>query len=75
MEMITLKGIVIREYPVGENDKFIHVLTKERGVIEISVRGGRKMISKNAAELSFLLILYSQYALIRADIILTAVSQ
>ena len=73
MEMITLKGIVIREYPVGENDKFIHVLTKERGVIEISVRGGRKMISKN--ELSFLLILYSQYALIRADIILTAVSQ
>ena len=48
MEMITLKGIVIREYPVGENDKFIHVLTKERGVIEISVRGGRKMISKNA---------------------------
>ena len=28
MEMITLKGIVIREYPVGENDKFIHVLTK-----------------------------------------------
>lgn len=48
MEMITLKGIVLREYPVGENDKFIHVFTRERGVIEISVRGGRKMISKNA---------------------------
>lgn len=46
--MITLRGIVIREYPVGENDKFIHVLTKERGVIEVSVRGARKMISKNA---------------------------
>lgn len=44
MEMITLKGIVIREYPVGENDKFIHVLTKERGVIEISV--GRKKDDK-----------------------------
>ena len=48
MEIVTLRGVVIREYPVGENDKFIHVLTKERGVIEISVRGGRKMISKNA---------------------------
>lgn len=48
VEIVTLKGIVIREYPVGENDKFIHVLTKERGVIEISVRGGRKMTSKNA---------------------------
>lgn len=48
MEMITLKGIVIREYPVGENDKFIHIFTRERGVIEASVRGGRKMISKSA---------------------------
>ena len=47
-KIITLTGLVIREYPVGENDKFIHILTKERGVIEVSVRGGRKMISKNA---------------------------
>ena len=48
MEMFTLKGIVLKEYPVGESDKFIHVLTKERGFIEISVRGGRKTVSKNA---------------------------
>ncbi|MGN0613015.1 MAG: DNA repair protein RecO [Porcipelethomonas sp.] len=48
MEMVTLRGIVLREYPVGENDKFIHIFTRERGVIEVSVRGGRKMVSKNA---------------------------
>lgn len=47
-QMITLRGLVIREYPVGENDKFIHILTREHGVIEVSVRGARKMISKNA---------------------------
>lgn len=47
MEIITLKGVVLREYPVGENDKFIHVFTAERGVIEISVRGGRKLNGKN----------------------------
>ena len=48
MEMVTLKGIVLREYPTGESDKYIHVLTKERGFIEIYVRGGRKTVSKNA---------------------------
>ena len=48
MEMVTLRGIVLREFPVGENDKFIHIFTKEQGVIEVSVRGGQKMLSKNA---------------------------
>ncbi len=48
MEILTLRGIVLREYPVGENDKFIHVFTTEHGVIDISVRGGRKMLSKSA---------------------------
>ena len=46
--MVTLRGIVLREFPVGENDKFIHIFTKEQGVIEVSVRGGQKMLSKNA---------------------------
>lgn len=48
MEMVTLKGIVIREYPVGENDKFIRIFTRERGVIEASVKGGRKFLSTKA---------------------------
>ena len=59
--MITLKGLVIREYPVGENDKFIHVLTKEQGVIEVSARGTRKMISKNAGGSQ--LFAYSDFSL------------
>lgn len=59
--MITLRGLVIREYPVGENDKFIHILTKERGVIEVSVRAGRKMISKNAGGCQ--LFAYSHFSL------------
>lgn len=61
MEIINLKGIVLREYPVGENDKFIHVFTKERGVIEISVRGGRKIISKSAGASQ--LFAYSDFSL------------
>lgn len=61
MEIINLKGIVLREYPVKENDKFIHVFTRERGVIEISVRGGRKMISKSAGGTQ--LFAYSDFSL------------
>ncbi len=47
-QILTLKGLIIREYPVKDNDKFIHILTKEKGVIEVYVRGGRKLVSKNA---------------------------
>lgn len=46
---------------MGENDKFIHILTKERGVIEVSVRGVRKMISKNAGGSQ--LFAYSHFSL------------
>jgi DNA repair protein RecO (recombination protein O) len=46
---------------VGENDKFIHILTRERGVIEVSVRGVRKMISKNAGGSQ--LFAYSHFSL------------
>ncbi len=59
--MLTLRGLVIREYPVGENDKFIHILTKERGVVEVYVRGVRKMISKNAGGAQ--LFAYSDFSL------------
>ena len=59
--MLTLRGLVIREYPVGENDKFIHILTKERGVVEVYVRGVRKMISRNAGGTQ--LFAYSDFSL------------
>ncbi len=44
--LITTEGIVIRERFVGENDKFIDILTKEYGIIEVSVKGAKKINSK-----------------------------
>lgn len=43
--MITVKGIVLKEKLVGENGKFIDILTAENGVIELTVRGARKIDS------------------------------
>ncbi|MBR5512538.1 MAG: DNA repair protein RecO [Ruminococcus sp.] len=47
--MTTLEGIVLKERTVGEQDKFIDVLTKEKGLIEISVKGARKINGKSAS--------------------------
>ena len=44
--MITVKGIVLKEKAVGENGKFIDVLTAENGVIELTVKGARKINSE-----------------------------
>ena len=33
--MTEFEGVVLRERAVGEQDKFIDILTKERGVIEL----------------------------------------
>jgi len=47
--MLISEGIVIRERPVGEQDKFIDILTKESGVVEASVKGARKSASKSGS--------------------------
>lgn len=47
--LITTKGIIIRERPVKENDKYVEILTEDMGIIEALVRGGRKITSKNCA--------------------------
>lgn len=47
--LITTNGIVIRERSVGENDKFIDILTKDLGVIELSVKGVKKITGKNSS--------------------------
>lgn len=44
-----LEGVVILEHPVGENDKYITILTYDIGRAEIFVRGARKLTSKNHA--------------------------
>ncbi|MCD8090544.1 MAG: DNA repair protein RecO [Clostridiales bacterium] len=41
-----MRGIVIREVPVGESDKIVTLLTKEKGKITVSARGARKPRSK-----------------------------
>lgn len=40
--MITLKGLILKEEDRGEASKQISVLTAERGIIKIFVRGGKK---------------------------------
>lgn len=48
MRLIT-DALIIREHPVGEADKFITALTRERGILRASARGARNLKSRNAA--------------------------
>lgn len=47
--LITTDGIVLRERTVGDTGKFIDILTRDYGVIELSVRGVRKINSKSGS--------------------------
>jgi len=47
LRMRTINGIVIKQRSVGDNDKYIDVLSNE-GIIEISVKGVKKINSKNS---------------------------
>ncbi|MCL2637441.1 MAG: DNA repair protein RecO [Oscillospiraceae bacterium] len=57
----TLKGIVIGQRNVGENSRFIDILTEELGVIEVTAHATRKINSKNAG--STALFTYSRFCL------------
>ncbi len=57
--LLTTTGVVIGERAYGENDKFIDIFTKDYGIIEVMVKGGRKLNSKNAA--STALFSYSKF--------------
>ncbi len=57
--MTTLEGIVLKERTVGEQDKFIDILTKEKGLIELSVKGARKINGKSSS--STQLFAYSKF--------------
>ncbi|HIX71549.1 MAG TPA: DNA repair protein RecO [Candidatus Anaerobutyricum stercoripullorum] len=41
-EQIKVTGIVLSVYPIGENDRRLTILTKERGKIQVFARGCRK---------------------------------
>lgn len=47
--MMIIEGLVLKERPVGEQDKFVDILTKEKGIIELSVKGGRKINGKSGS--------------------------
>lgn len=59
--MTTVEGIVLKERSVGEQDKFIDILTKESGVIEVSVKGAKKINGKNGS--STQLLAYSRFCI------------
>ena len=44
-----LTGIILKQSPVGEYDRHITILTKERGKITAFARGARKPSNKLAA--------------------------
>lgn len=57
--MTTLEGIVLKERTVGEQDKFIDILTKDYGLVELSVKGARKINGKSSS--STQLFAYSRF--------------
>ncbi|MDR1531935.1 MAG: DNA repair protein RecO [Clostridiales bacterium] len=61
MSTVKVRGVVLRETPVGESDKLITLMTKERGKISVSARGARKTKSKYLAGTQ--LFTYSDFVL------------
>ncbi|MCL2108906.1 MAG: DNA repair protein RecO [Oscillospiraceae bacterium] len=59
--LLTVKGIVIGQRNVGENSRFLDVLTEELGVIEVTAHAVKKINSKNAG--STALFTYSKFCL------------
>ena len=47
--LTTLKGLVLRERSLGENDKFLDILTDGAGLIEVTAKGVKKQNAKNAS--------------------------
>lgn len=61
MTKLTTDGLIIRETPVGEADKFVTVLTREQGVLRAAARGSRKANSRSAAATQ--LLTHTQFSL------------
>ena len=59
--MLTVKGVVLTQRMVGEQDRFIEILTAEYGVIEVLVKGAAKISSKTGSGTQ--LFAYSEFCL------------
>lgn len=58
---IRTDGIVIREQNIGEQDKLITILTKEKGILRAFVNGGRNPKNKNVSSTG--MFCYSDFSL------------
>ena len=47
--MTTLNGLVLREKSLGDNDKFLDILTDTDGLIEVLAKGVKKQNAKNSS--------------------------
>ncbi len=59
--MLTVKGLVLSQKILGEQDKFIDILTAEYGVLEILVKGSGKINSKTGSATQ--LFAYSEFCM------------
>ncbi len=59
--MLTVKGVVLTQRQVGEQDCFIDILTENRGVLEVLVKGAGKINSKSGSGVQ--LFAYSDFCL------------
>ena len=56
-------GLIIREYPtVAENDRFVAILTRDRGLVRAAARGARNIKSRSGAGTQ--LLCYARFSLI-----------
>lgn len=60
---LTTDGLVIRSINIGEADRIITILTREKGVVRASARGARRLKSKFSTATR--LLCYSSYTLYR----------
>lgn len=59
--MLTVKGVVLMQRQVGEQDRFIDILTAECGMLEVLVKGAGKLSSKTGSATQ--LFAYSEFCL------------
>lgn len=60
---LTAMGLIVREYNVGEADRFVTVLTDNFGIIRASVRGARRVSSRSGAATR--LLSYARFSLVK----------
>ncbi len=59
--MLTIKGVVLTQRMVGEQDCFVDLLTEDRGVLEVLVKGAAKINGKSGSGTQ--LFAYSEFCL------------